>query len=210
MNIQFRMTVEEYKAYCLSFFSQFNKEELNKKIEAMSITEFQEWFQQICEQYYEYYEPVKELIKKIRGDYDPIKDYDSDQEDPLHEDDAQAFFVPYRDSHNEIYQEYFNSLSAYEQKLKDLDKFHEEQELERLRNIEVDGKQFKALKVISVYWTGWECDQYAWVVENEGQRHLVASDHGHLKFVEKSFLEGKIEEYKKAVSETEEMLAMMK
>jgi len=210
MNIKFRMTVEEYKAYCMSFFAKFQKEEINKQISEMSIPEFQAWFQKIGEEYYEYYSPVKELIKIIRGDYDPLKDYDNDKEDPLHTDEAQAFFVPFRETHNDVYQEFFNSLSAYNQKMEDLEKFHEEQALERMLNIEVDGKHFKALKVISVYWSGWECDSAAWIVEDEGQLRLVASNHGHKQFVEKSFLEGKLEEYKKAISDTEEMLSMLK
>jgi hypothetical protein len=210
MNIQFRMTVEEYKAYCLSFFSQFNKEEINKQISEMSIPEFQAWFQKIGEEYYEYYSPVKELVAIIRGDYDPLKDYDSDKEDPLHTDEAQAFLTPFRETHNEVYQEFFNSLPAYAQKMEDLEKFHDEQEQERLLNIEVDGKHFKALKVIDVYWSGWECDQYAWLVKDGEEIRLVISDHGHKHFTDKAFLEGKIAEYKKAISETEDMLAMIK
>lgn len=209
MNIQFRMTVEEYKAYCMSFFSQFNQEQLNKQIGEMTIPEFQEWFQKIGEQYYEYYSPVKELVKLIRGDYDPVKDYDSDKEDPLQEDEAQAFFVPYRELHNQVYQDFISSMPAYEQKMEDIQKFRDAEEQERLLNIEVDGKEFKALKAIPVYWTGWECDQYAWVVKDGEEIRLVISDHGHKHFTDKAFLENKIAEYKQAISDTEDMLSMM-
>jgi hypothetical protein len=204
------MTIEEYKAYCMSFFNQFDKEQINKQIGEMTVPEFQDWFQKIGEQYYEYYAPVKELAKLIRGDYDPTKDYDSEQEDPLKEDEAQAFFVPYRNTHNDVAQEYFNSLSSYNQKMEDLEKFHHEREQERLLNIEVDGKQFKAIKAIPVYWTGWESDQYAWLVKDEGQLRVVASNHGSLYFTDKSFLENKIAEYKQAISETEDLLSMLK
>jgi hypothetical protein len=204
------MTVEEYKAYCLSFFEQFNKEEINKQIAEMSVEDFKQWFQKIGEQYWEYYAPAQELIKLIRGDYDPTKDYNSNKKDPLKTDEAQAFFVPYRETHNDVYQEYFNSLSAYAQKMKDLDKFHHDQEQERLLNIEVDGKHFKALKAISVYWSGWECDGTAWVVKDGEELRLVASNHGSLYFTDKSFLQGKLEEYKQAIADTEDLLSMLK
>ena len=210
MNIQFRMTIEEYKAYCMSFFNQFDNKQLNKQIGEMTIPEFQDWFQKFGEQYYEYYAPVKELAKLIRGDYDPVKDYESEQKDPLKEDEAQAFFVPYRNTHNDVAQEYFNSLSSYNQKMEDLEVYHREKEQERLLTIEVDGKQFKAIKAISVYWTGWESDSTAWLVQDEGQLRVVASNHGGLYFTDKSFLENKIAEYKQAISETENLLSMLK
>jgi hypothetical protein len=204
------MTVEEYKAYCMKFFSQFDKAQINKQIAEMSIEEFKQWFQKIGEQYWEYYAPVKELVKLIRGDYDPTKDYDSDREDPLNTDEGQAFFVPYRETHNDVYQEFFNSLSAYTQKMKDLDKFHDEQKQERLLNIEVDGQKFRALKAISVYWSGWECDSTAWIVKDGEELRLVASNHGGLYFADKSFLEEKLAEYKQAITETEDLLSMLK
>lgn len=209
MNIQFRMTVEEYKEYCMSFFAQFDKEQLNQQINGMSISEFQDWFQKVGEEYWEYYNPVKELIKLIRGDYDPTN-YEDERDDPLYEEENQAFFVQYRETHNDVYQEFFNSLSAYQQKMKDLEKFHHEQEQERLLNIEVDGKKFKALKAISVYWSGWECDGTAWLVQDGKEMRLVTSDHGSLKFTDKSFLQEKLQEYKQAISDTEDLLSMLK
>lgn len=210
MTIQFRMTVEEYKAFCQEFLNKFNNEQLNEQIAKMTIPEFQEWLQKMSEDYYETYSPVKELLKIIRGDYDPSKDYDSDKEDPLDIEENRAFFVQYRDVHGEVYHDYMESLSAYNQKMKDLEQYHNDQEQERLLNIEVDGKEYKAIKVISVFWSGWECDQYAWLVKEGDETRLVTSNHGSKNFTDKSFLENKIAEYKQAIVETEDMLSLLK
>lgn len=210
MNIQFRMTVEEYKAFCQEFFNKFNKEQLNEQIAAMTIPEYQDWFAQLSEDYYKSYAPVKELLKIIRGDYDPREDYESEKEDPLDNVQTKAFFVQYRDVHGNTLYDYLESMPAYNQKMKDLEQFYKDQEQERLLNIEVDGKAYKANRAIPVLWSGWECDAYAWLVEQDNEHRLVTSNHGSMHFAEKSFLEDKIAEYKKAIAETEEFLAILK
>lgn len=211
MNIKFRMSVEEYRAYCMSFFTKFeSKEKMHEMISSMSLEDFRQWIQDINTGYYGYYEPIKELVALIRGDYDPNKDYDSDKEDPLYEVSNHALFIKYRDIHNDVYQQYFNSLVSYSKKQEELKKFMEAKDLEELLNIEVDGKKFKALKVISVLWSGWESDQHAWLVEDNEELRLVASNHGSLFFTDKSFLESKISEYKHAIKETEDLLSIIK
>lgn len=208
MKNQFRLTIAEYKAYCESFFANMGKEQLEKLIASFTVEQFQEWQNDINKKYYEYYGPIRELVSLIRGDYDPLKDY-NDNDDPLQEEENHAVFVQYRDVYNNVYDDYIESLPAFIQKMQELQKFREAEELERLLTIEVEGRSFKALKVISVYWSGWECDQYAWVVQDGDTTRLVASNHGSLSFIEKSFLEKKIEEYKTAISDSQDMLNML-
>jgi CRISPR/Cas system CSM-associated protein Csm4 (group 5 of RAMP superfamily) len=205
------MSVEEFKEQCQKFISNLQaQEDWNKKISQMTLEEFQQWNKEMLESYYSCYEIVKELIKQIRGDYDPLKDYDSDKEDPLKEEDNQKFFRQYRDTFENIYQQFIDSMPAFAQKQQELKDYRDAEAQERLLNIEVDGKKFKALKAIEVLWSGWECDGTAWIVEDQGQKRLVASNHGELYFADKDFLEEKMKEYKEAIAETENALAMLK
>jgi hypothetical protein len=80
---------------------------------------------------------------------------------------------------------------------------------ERDKVIEVDGKEYEVIKRIDVYWTGWECDQYAYAVKTDEGVKLVTSDQGIKSFTKSAFLEDKINEYKEALSSTEEMLALI-
>ena len=80
---------------------------------------------------------------------------------------------------------------------------------ERDKFIEVDGKEYQVIKRIDVYWTGWEFDQYAYAVKTDEGVKLVTSDQGIKSFTKSAFLEDKINEYKEALSSTEEMLALI-
>lgn len=206
MKIQLNMTLEQYKDYCMSFFSQFDKEQLNAQLASMSIEDFQDWYHQTSTDYYEYLQPVKDLVKLIRGDYDVR----SDADDPMDEEENDQLARQYRETHNSVYQEYFDSMTGYVQKISDLEQYYKDQEQERLLTIKVDGQTFKALKVISVLWSGWESDQYAWLVKVNEEVRLVTSNHGCLKFTDKAFLEEKLAEYKQAMVETQDMLSMLK
>lgn len=210
MTIKFRMTLEEYKIFCMNFISEFqSKEDLNQKILQMTPQDFQKWNHDLNNNYYACYEPVKELAKQIRGDYDPIKDYDTEKEDPLKQEDNLKFFREYRECFESVYNNFIKSIPNIQQKNKELKAYLEFKAQEDLLSIEVDGKKFKAIKAISVLWTGWECDSTAWVVEHEGQNQLVVSDHGQLYFSSKEFLENKIKEYETAAIDTKNMLSML-
>jgi hypothetical protein len=210
MKIQLPMSIAEYKSYCQSFFdAQPSKEQINNSIRAMSVEEFQEWLMQIIESYQSYYDPVRALVKIIRGSYDPVTDYDKDIDDPLHAEEIQAQFVPFRNVHNETYLEYIDSLPAFVEKEKEQQAALEKKHYEDSLKVVVDGVHYRALKAIAVYWSGWECDSTAWIVEKDGVNRVVMSNHGHTQFVEKGELEEKINEYKKAIAETQEALDLL-
>ena len=60
-----------------------------------------------------------------------------------------------------------------------------------------------------VLWAGWECDYYAWVVEDEGKKKLVTSDNGHRSFSDKEFLINKIKEYEKAIEDSTRLISLL-
>ena len=53
-------------------------------------------------------------------------------------------------------------------------------------------------------------DYYAWVVEDEGEKKLVISDHGHRSFSDKEFLINKIKEYEKAIEDSKRLISLLK
>ena len=81
---------------------------------------------------------------------------------------------------------------------------------ERLKYITVNGVDYKADKVIDVLWSGWESDQQAWLVNDNGVPKLVATNHGQHMFVSLGFLEERIAEYERVLSESREVLNILK
>ena len=81
--------------------------------------------------------------------------------------------------------------------------------IEKSKIIEVNGKTFKALEVIDVLWAGWESDDKAWLVNDDGVLKLVASNHGTLHFTGKEFLEEKINEYQLAIENSKKLLSIL-
>lgn len=75
-----------------------------------------------------------------------------------------------------------------------------------MSTINVDGKDYTIVQTIEVFWCGWECDNYAWLVKVGHENKLVTTNHGYKEFTEKSFLENKIKEYEDAILQTKNML----
>lgn len=66
------------------------------------------------------------------------------------------------------------------------------------------------LKKISLYYSGWECDETAYVVENEkGERYCVGTNHGGRYTMPVSELKEFIAEYKDAIKQTEVAINML-
>lgn len=83
------------------------------------------------------------------------------------------------------------------------------EKVERDRFITVEDKQYEVVKKIEVLWCGWECDEYAYAVKTDTGIKLVISDHGTKLFAKSNFLEERINAYKSAMTETEEMLKLI-
>lgn len=83
------------------------------------------------------------------------------------------------------------------------------EQIERDRFITVEDKQYEVVKKIEVLWSGWECDEYAYAVKTDTGIKLVISDHGAKMFAKSNFLEERINAYKSAMTETEEMLKLI-
>lgn len=75
----------------------------------------------------------------------------------------------------------------------------------------VDGVAHTKIAAADVLWHGWECDGTVWVAKDDtGQLHVITTDHGTPKLSDQDFLKNKIEEYKKAIEQTQALLDMMK
>lgn len=83
------------------------------------------------------------------------------------------------------------------------------EQIERDRFITVEDKKYEVVKKIEVLWSGWECDEYAYAVKTDTGIKLVISDHGEKMFAKSNFLEERINAYKSAMTETEEMLKLI-
>lgn len=67
----------------------------------------------------------------------------------------------------------------------------------------------KVLLEIPVFHQGWELDDTAWVIEHEGRRAIIATNHGGAYFADESFIIEKIAEYKDAISKSRNALELI-
>jgi hypothetical protein len=74
--------------------------------------------------------------------------------------------------------------------------------------IKIDGE---IIKTFYVLFAGWECDDVAWLFKDiQGRLYCIGTNHGLPCFLGRSFLQVKIDEYKKALEETQEVLNLIK
>ena len=90
-----------------------------------------------------------------------------------------------------------------------LGEFLKQKQIEKFNTIVVGDKTYKAIDGCDVLWSGWECDDSAWVVEENNQKRLVASNHGSLYFEDAQFLENKIKEYHDAITNSIRLLRLL-
>jgi len=75
--------------------------------------------------------------------------------------------------------------------------------------ITVSHETYKVLHQFPVLYKGWESDNVAWIVQDEGKNALVMSNHGVNYFAKKEELFEKITEYKEALSDSEKAYIML-
>ena len=75
--------------------------------------------------------------------------------------------------------------------------------------LQVSGERCAVVATAPVYWTGWECDSTAWVVEKNGKRILITTNHGSQVEGDVELLRSKLLEYASAIAATQALLAQM-
>lgn len=146
---------------------------------------FEEWRAQIANSFSAVWKPVASLWRK--------KAIDNAKRDELRAIHGLAYD---RVITNEIYRRLTDAWRAE----------YEKNRYEESLNIEVDGVAFKALKRIDVLWQGWESDEYAWLVEDNGVKRIVMTNHGQHMFVDTAVLQNKIEMYQQAIEDSKQLI----
>lgn len=114
-----------------------------------------------------------------------------------------------------------NSINEVDNMLNDIwDTYVKEEQLEQNRInkekreeesmwVEVEGVKYRATKKIDVMWLGWECDSSAWLVEINGEKKIVTTNHGSIEIVNESFLKERIAEYQRLIKDSTDFLNAM-
>jgi len=199
MNL-FKNTVAQYEQFCRSFFAGIDFSHVSD----MSLDDFFAWYEDVVNRYQACNEPVREFIKEVRGDFNIFED---EGEDPL--DAHRDYLDAYKQVHEKAYRECFIQVEVVSRLYDAYFEREEARRREKELDITVEGKDFTAIAMSDVLWCGWECDSKVWIVEDEGVKKVVTTDHGSKKFSDKDFLLSKIAEYQGAIASTQRLLNMM-
>ena len=207
-----KMTLAQFQVDCESFFTTYplnSEANIKEYVAGKSLEEIVEWIGDIGARYFdEKYAYIQKLILEIRGDYD-IYEGDTD-DDPLHFPENRKVVNSYQDVYNNVYQKHFMELPIIKNILEAVAKLRESKRIEEAKHIKVEDKEFTAIAMCDVLWSGWESDNTAWVVNDGGTNKLVTSNHGSLNFDQAKFLEEKIAEYEETIRQSRELLALLK
>lgn len=208
------MNIDDFKAKCESFFALECFKDNDSVIKLLSnrkAIDYLDWKQNLIQAYNaENNSVVKNLIKDIREEAGFVIYKDDFDNDPVAKKENQELINKYRDVLNDTFNNFFEKFDFFKVKEQELKDFLAEKNLQEKLKVSVGDKSFVAEKVVDVLWSGWECDNYAWLVNDNGEKKIVASNHGDTYFTDKSFLEGKIKEYEDAINATKEMLSLLK
>lgn len=205
------MGVKEYKKYCEEFFQKdyFQSiESFNKEIGDLNSLEFKNWQLNLYKEYNNKEDEIREIIKYIRAKENfNLRKIDIDWEnDPMKKEEYQVVIKSYRDICNNVFNEQIAKFEIYGKKQKELEEYFIKKQYEDSLKVTVNGKDYIAEKVINVLWSGWECDGYAWLVNDDSKMKVVMTNHGATYFADKSVLEEKLKEYQDAIKNTQDIL----
>jgi hypothetical protein len=212
MNITIKMNPEEFRQYCQEFFdtgSFESPETLEQEIGGLPPTKFAAWRDNMICEYHKKYDFVRDIIAQIReaeGFSTKLRPDMDWSKDPLKKIENLSIVQSYMQAHDDIFAENVKRFPIYNKKETELNNYIVGESNRQKLAVIVDNKSFMAETVIDVLWAGWECDDRAWLVNDDGVLRVVATNHGEPYFVEPEFLKNKISEYKTALQKTEAML----
>lgn len=205
--LMIEFSIEQYKKYCKSLFAEYDSDEtIAKKIENLDINEFYNWYLEVHLKTDIAYKLISNWISLIRKSEN--YNFEDESKDPLKREENQKVFNTYKKICLDVSEE-FDNRNIIKEKLAEYHKYRAEKEYQDSLMIHVDGVLYKATEKCEVLWSGWECDNYVWLVNVDGKNKLVTSNHGAKMFVEKDFLEGKVKEYNEAIKNSEKLLKEM-
>lgn len=71
-------------------------------------------------------------------------------------------------------------------------------------SIVVDNKRHDIIKRFQMYYSGWECDEYGYVVKDGDFNRLVLTNHGRAYFADVSILNEFIKEWSDAITDAQD------
>ena len=192
-----------YRHRCRSFFAgQFVSDILEKEVSKMSLDEFLAFDREFLQAYYDFTKhTVREVVRGMRDAYG---------EGALQDPDFGELVDLYHRVRNDVYRNNYSDVGEVAKKFAELDHIRQMEQRAQELIVTVDDKTFQALDTCEVLWSGWESDDRVWVVDDDGVKKLVTSNHGSEYFTDPSFLEDRIAEYEEAIQNSRRLLNLLK
>ena len=201
---------DEFRRLCESFFvGDYSPQGIAASLAEQTPDTLLTWFGSIDEAYDAHAgEYIRAWVAHVRQGWDWRTDEGS--ADPLSTPENKQQCEDYRAIRYGLLDQHATTLARYEELNAARIAQAQAQATEERLHVSVGDVTYRAEAVADVLWSGWECDSSVWVVNDQGERKVVASDHGCLQFVEPSFLEERIAAYETALKETRALLALVK
>lgn len=85
-----------------------------------------------------------------------------------------------------------------------------QEEKERNKTITYQGKVYNVVHYFEVLYSGWECDGMAWVIDMDGTKKLIMTNHGSMYEAQLSELQEQIKYYAETMQQTQKAVDLLK
>lgn len=205
------MNTIEFKQHCEDFLQQRFPfaASLEQEIVTLSPLEFKEWRTTLYCDYDKTYDVVRDIVKEMRAKENFVLHVSDQRKDPVKKPENQTLILEYNNIKNSVIQQ-LKKFDTFIKKEKELSDFYADESRKVAATVTVDGVDYVAKKVIEVLHSGWESDNCAWLVDDNGKMKIVMSNHGSTYFANKSELEEKLKEYRDTIDATVDLLKDVK
>jgi hypothetical protein len=205
------MNTVEFKQHCEEFMQQRFPfaASLEQEIGTLSPLEFEEWKTTLYCDYDKTYDVVRAIVKEMRAKENFVLNVSDQRKDPVKKPENQSLILEYNNIKNSVLQQMKN-FDLFDKKEKELSDHINQYYVDESLKVTVHGVNYIAKKVIEVLHSGWESDNCAWLVDDNGEMKIVMSNHGSTYFANKSELEEKLKEYRDTIDATVDLLKDVK
>lgn len=85
-----------------------------------------------------------------------------------------------------------------------------QEEKERNKTITYQGKVYNVVHYFEVLYSGWDCDGTAWVIDMDGTKKLIMTNHGGMYEAQLSELQELLKYYAQTMQETQKAVDLLK
>lgn len=195
--------------FFLNAYDEDSNYTLANELASVKVEDFGAWQLNLIQRFNDACQgPLHSYVSKVR-DEAGYYGWESPVDDPIQEEPVASYVKEIRALLNGAIEELLSHTACYK-KSEEYREWQRKEQEKRDLLVTIEGRQHTALKRFNVLHHGWECDSYGWLVEVDGVKKVVLTNHGVPYWATRDELFDLTESYIHVLNETYGVIQQLK